>query len=862
MSEENLQKLQTTTAKRSLHLEHSLAKEVKNRIGKNAYYQQVDVNPAQLNTMGRSLERIARDFQKKKDNNDLGILVLQGNNLLIKGLIAAGFALAPATGGVSLVVSAAGYVASKGLDAVENMAKEAMREGLRKNLKTQLEEYRTKRGQQEFDNLLAKPDVTSFIQDLETRVGTSFGNALDNIPPEDQDIVNAFRTKELAGIMTDGFSFLANTEALQSEQIEQNNKNIVGLARTFKQFAEQNQKQLESLIESQTEIKTGIENLNNRVDQTHQSVEFIQEFMFGKMTPAEQRNALERGIFPDMPEDQRKDLEEKIKLTEKREEFNQTVNSYLDGAAQVLNIAKNFGVEADLVNKVENAVNMGTQAFNAVAAFSSGNYLAGVSAISNICGFGGQRDIAGERHEQILNMLGDIYEEIGVIHQKLDWLKEGQERIMKAQQQLFDAVITLSEQVMTNHREVIEKLQEIQGDILYNRRLIADTILEDYPLCDALVIDMNTGKEIINTGENLYPNHNDFVDLYNDFKNEYQICVTRQRKTRGINGNFHTIFHLETYKDEVNKVEDYITKIYNPALNFLTNTNEISPKTFDERVSSLMSPMVDVKGLETKIPEIIYADQRRFQRSFQILMDSLIAPSIVKMHTDYILNYHFYYQLIDSSTNNPFTLNELLDLQDINRLSLRALYESLSLVDISIAQQCLIGGDFLLFLMSEVFKRQSNTPTEDDNGLFLEAKTLIKYNSLLARNFIVYILRKEILANSSALNYSIALSINNDSSLLKEITDFAWDFQWSENNIMSDNQILQPKGWSAKIDDSYISLPQADELSMGKFIYPPDLYMLMSLRTRLLDEISSYNIFDGMSDNKRLIFNEMVLNSI
>lgn len=852
--------LKSNTKPSSVHLIQFAGKELKGRAGTESYYRQVEVAPAHRPDLPRTLTEIGKAYESKKNNNDIGLTILQFNHALIKAAIGVKPSLGGETGAGAAWLSGLGYLASKGLDRVENMYKDAARTEIRRNLKTQLETYRTKAGDADYKKLVTQNDVAGFRSELERRVGPIFGDVLGNIPAEDRDIVNAFYSKEIATLMKDGFSVLANEQQLQATDIERNRQNIIGLSRTFAKFAERTQEQLGHIIETQGQIQAGLDDLNKRVGRTEQGVEFLQQYMFGKMTPDEQLNALRSGIFPGMPDGQRKDLEERIALVKKREELTKSISSYLNGANELVSIARNLGVDPEIVGKAQLVVNAGTQVFNAFGAFASMNFLGGVSALTSIFGLGG-RDIAAERHQEIMSALTTLYSKVDVIDRKIDLLLQGQEQILKNQQTIFNAVVHLSEQVASNHREVLERLREVQGDILYNRVLINTRVDEEYALCRNLVIHPITGERRIDTSRRLYPRYAEFLALHRDFGDQFSTCATRLQRTRMANDEFHSTFWLETYKQIDNNVGVYIDTIYAAALALLEGDVGATAPTAAQRFSSLLSPMHTVSDLDRKIATVGNPRQPRFRRPFDVLMRRAIAPSAVARHSNYLLDIHFYYQLVNPATNRPFPFASVITPAQIRKTGYFALFEALNLVDIAVAQQTLLSGDVLLPIMYGVWRNQARTPSPEDERQFLLLKRLMRGNSIVARNFTLYALRHEVLAESNALTYSVALG-GSDPALLKSITTSAWDFQWSKDEVRDGDIVTRPRGWSIKVENQYQSLPTAEELSHGVLSYQPDLYPLLDLRARIAEEIASYELFGAIPPQRRLRFNEVILNGI
>jgi len=162
-------------------------------------------------------------------------------------------------------------------------------------------------------------------------------------------------------------------------------------------------------------------------------------------------------------------------------------------------------------------------------------------------------------------------------------------------------------------------------------------------------------------------------------------------------------------------------------------------------------------------------------------------------------------------------------LSDVPRRGWYLLFEALNLVDIAIAQQVLLSGDVLPTFMYDVTQRQiPSSPSVAGRTLFQAIQQAISVNAVLARNYVLYSLRREITSTANILAYAVALKYTTP-DLLKRITRYSWDFHWNSQEMIAEGVTQQPKGWSVVINNKYYTLPNAEELSDGKLTYEPDL---------------------------------------
>jgi len=876
-----------------------LGSEIKRELGDDTYYENVAISPDALVANNRALRDIARRNKELDATHNVASQVLEANNIMIDGVIGLGIAAAPATGGSSLVLSGLAWAGSEGLESVANLFEETNRTASRRHLKTLLEDYRRQRGNSAYDNLLQTGNTEAFRKQLEADLGPIFGDALDSVDPGKRDIVNSAFNKVIAQTMQDGFESLANVQALQQSEIDQNTKNIVGLSQSFADFADKTAERLENIQSAQDELRSGLEDMQERMGQTERGVANVQKYLFSTMSPERQLAALRQGWFSGMDDADREALEKEIELVKKRKEFEENVASYLKGAGELYNIASNLGVEGPFMEDAAKAIQIGNSAFNAYTAFATGNVLGGISAASSIFG-GSGRDAGAERHAQLVRLLQGLYGRLDVIERKVDALIEGQQRIVENQQRIYGALIDISEKLSENHQEVMNKLQDIHDDILYNRKIILNDVKTDYGQCTDLIyypgmgrreadsavaqiIKKDPEKLLISTAQGVYPqisDPNSFIQKLNrDYKPTITTCLNILDELQSVSGEFSSLFWLETHeKSRVGGtrtyVDSYIDSTYSPVLSLLYSSQFLEDHPLDSRIGSLLIPTNSINTLSRKLTKPVTGWESHFAKdqavgSAESLMQRLLAPAVVKWHVDYVLDLHFYNMLFYQSNNSYelHTVEELIDQAEPSERGFTWLRRAMYLTDIAIAQQNLLGGDVLLPIISEVFDRQNSDTSNEQKQRFGLAELALKSNVILAQNFVMYKLRQEVTSKSNFATYSVAVGVPDDPYLLNQITSYPWDFQWcGEGEACRKNQEgsfqQKPFGWSIRIGENYYELPSTEDLMHGRLAYSPDLRMLVGLRSRILQEMKTYSLYDSVRPDSRLQLGRLVLNSL
>lgn len=852
---DDLAALKRNTAPMNAHLVRSLGGSAAATLETTAYKNVVTPTPTEFANMGPTIQQIAQQTVRANENHDTGLAILKGNNRVISTSIGIGMSL----GGSPVLGGIVGTVVDAGLEKVTDIYRAEAEESIRRNLKTNLEEYRRRTSEQQFQQLLNAPTPAAFRNQLEQTIGGVFGTALDGLPREQQDIVNSFYNKELANVMKGGFAAVAEFQELQATEIAQNRKNIAGLAQAFTQFADETRDRFVAIENTQKALVQGLDDVNKRVGNAEQGIAVMQDLMFSKLSPREQLVALKTGFFPNMPQEAKEELEARINVVARRQELVEQVSGYLNGAGHLATIAGNLGVDPAIVGKANQAIDIGNKAVAAFAAFSTGNVLAGISSISSVFGVGGP-DVAGQRHQEIMDTLRGMYEKINVIDKKIDILLEGQKTIIANQAIILQSITTLADQVERNHDAVVNQLHEVHGDVLYNRQLIRTEAALHYAQCRKIVFNDNDGTRFINTEKRSIPAYTVVERVYTDRRNALVDCIKQLDNIREAGNMFRrAIFAFETYKDTPeSNVKPYLDTMYVPALALVTATAITQDgNSVAERLTSLLSPVGTLEGLDGKLATLTVTNPPRLILPLSTLMQVPLAVDAVLQHDEYVTDVHYYYLLLSpEDVLRPHA--ELYRASSLRMSGRDRLIEALALTDVAIAQQTMLSGDALLPVLYQAITQLANASTATDQFLHQQAVSAIEHNAILAKNFVLYAMRRDVRSASNILAYNVALQ-GTDIPMLQSVTSTRWQFAHHAAAVMDGNRIKIPAGWSVAIGNADIALPTADQLLEGRLTTHDEVGALLAQRRRILDELTSYDVYTTAPANLRSRVNSVIL---
>ena len=189
--------------------------------------------------------------------------------------------------------------------------------------------------------------------------------------------------------------------------------------------------------------------------------------------------------------------------------------------------------------------------------------------------------------------------------------------------------------------------------------------------------------------------------------------------------------------------------------------------------------------------------------------------------------FHYFYELFRKDPGGPLYSLENIDQCTPTSQGIQLLRNAFIRVSLAIAQaNILVGTHILPRLCQDVLEGKKET------------RILVGTNFLLAKNVMLYMIRKEYEKQKRPLtDYYFAYHFPHDSTPLKELLGKDWAFEWNGEQ------------WSMKFDSSHtkgIPLPTPREVLEGNLIPHPQLSLLLHTRNLLLRELAGYQPTEGV----------------
>jgi hypothetical protein len=833
--------------------------------------------PAQTRASPSDLQAITTTYHDLKKKNELGLTIFKTGRGLTEFVFDQGSKGASGFTPPGLALAAAKELISGSLDVAESKLKEIGRQEVRAHLSIQLERFRESAASEgsleEVSSLLETGDPVEFRRRLERRVGPILDDVLKSVPPEDRDLVNEFHSHTLAEVIQEGLGTLAESHAALAVDVAQNSRNLRALALTVDRFATEQSQALLDLQERQEVINSGLLDLSKQVGENTQVLDFLQQSLFDNLSPDEQLQALQLGYYArNMPEKERRLLEQEIEITRERQKLVEDVTSVLEAGQHLATIAGGLGLDPKLTAAIQEAVNIGQSGVEVATSLMADNYLAAASSLIGMFG-GGRRDVGAERHAQVMKMFKGLYQHMEVVQAKLDALQEGQQKIIENQQKIFAAVQEVHRQVVTHRAESQEQLDRIYQSLLVNRRLLLHSATAGYEACRLLVETDTPGTPFLDTRCGIYPSRQRFESWWRAVSPTYYRACTEQLINTRIGQHVNASFTLEALvgnePEDAEEIEILLHEVYKPSLGLLQRHAARAGFNTEAAEAALFLPVKTAAGLDAKLattPDLTALD--RLWAPLDRLLAHPLSSSAVNTHAERVANVHFYYLLVPDDQNlAPLTDLAAGKVRTTGKIQLR---DALALLDITAAQRNLVSGDVLLPILWDILL----TGLREDAGEKEKADVatvlrLLHHNRLAARNLLVWGLRRKLLEGDVAwARYQVASRASRP-RFLKEILGLPFD-------LVTDTRSEWGARWALRLgtvdlrklsvdppseSDLVLPLPSAAELISGDLLPAPDLQDLLATRQWVIDELISYELTEGaLADEERLTLNRWLAN--
>ncbi|WP_194846890.1 hypothetical protein [Candidatus Neptunochlamydia vexilliferae] len=781
MSVENLsnhrQKIIESSA--SLDVKQLVCFEVKKRDGDNAFASQVDANERNW-TSASELEQIqmfADQYKKRMRNHEIAMVPMHIGREVLNKAFSVG-----KVGTGKVVVGAAQWGVDKimgfAIDEMDKRGKASAKNILAEHLQG-LSSSKQNAFQNDINQILADSSLSEqqqserarerLFSSLRENPSKSLTEFDENAQPvamqyvaeslqKNMQNMGAIFGAQIGDLQHDVGNLEAVTTGLMKTQqktyraVQSLQKNIDVFGRKMDHINGRVQRNYEEI----KKLQGGVQGNRRAILNNAQQIHIVKDMMFGELSPEKQLEAIRSGAFPEQAH--RKEM---LEAAVQKREMIRTAQFAMNGASILLQAADTFG--AYIPPKTRKMVEVGMQVGNIAIHAMTGNFMGAAQSLFGLIGKKGP-DVAAVRHKQIMNQFDQVFK-------GLNALSEGQQKIMKNQQKMFTAL----NQLMEGQHKIYKRIELVSQQIEQTEKNILKEIsqIKEYIFFGIRLNVYNHFKLIrdahaVFKGLEVTPQEYDFIEgRFTSYEGLHRFMVTDKNGRKLLNAvdafesalsHDYKFFAISSENENKVQLDAYLKFdkcVWQPLISFFKK--ELLTEGPRRDVSPLLIPMKSYKGLKQREDRFRSAEQKAIgslehaKHVYNHLYNYLVPETVIEF-SELLLKMQKYLPFIKSG-GRLFTFEELLSSRPGARATI-ILKQLQKLIEVTIAQQTLLGGDRVLPYIIPILAEGPG------HHKFKEARDLVTAqikggNHPFFDNFIVEYIREK--TSSLPLRYGNAL---------------------------------------------------------------------------------------------------------
>lgn len=667
-------------------------------------------------------------------------------------------------------------------------------------------------------------------------------------------------------------------------------------------------KELQDLRGDLSAATDSIRALEEAQDTTNAQLETIKSVLFDSQPASGKLALLKAGAVDSITEDQREKLIGYYSAEVRSEQLAATATNVADTIGAAHQILQNLGIHD---KGLDDAVRYGTTALNAFASVASGNYVGAALQVSGLFGGGGP-SAEDEHFQAIMGVLDEIQKKLGVV--------------IELQQKTLAAVQQLSIQVAAFSKHMDERLDHIDFElksisdgirsVMWSQVSVCNTAFQDRKVAGAASFDdanlrfLTVGDLYTFMNKNSLPAIKCGQELSNLFLSvKKQHTFGRALSLRAAAETADPAPNGGSKDLSSDELAAYIKGVYNPAVRIAIGGWPKRWGNVANLLASVGSPTVDVAGLKMRVEALDELSSKSGAipacssptplshrlRSFLCSDDDLFAPVEVPAQKDGPAEDRAS-KNASAALGDPIVRDQLEDLTKWTALAARALdiskgdsnggyftldeiasgrgiargkdliWEALSILDLSIAQQAMTEGDVTAwFLYNDIWDTKAGMPRADISDEQI-ALLQSEFDPWLGRNVLMIALRQAAADRASgdvSIPYQSAYRLLTSNLVaqtaarrregaenIRSLFGFPNTVEFvspSSNDRNGDSGKLFAIIPITKAKFVRIEMPAPSELRRGDLLYSPNLMQTERLRALLAERFVDYELMDDVA---------------
>lgn len=777
-----------------------------------------------------ALERALVEYRSSRVRDGVGLGILTANRWLISGAIGAATLVMPPVGIVAqLTTAGTAFMLDQLLEGTVDLFAEHTAARSRQQLAAHLHALREQQNL-DLDGLSAMDPAQARERVFGDRAGFLARLEQMELREDEKQIVEAHLQASFEDAVARQLALgqLADeARDTRLDQLQASVSDVLATQRSLLDFHEAANQRFTRMQDTLAAVSTGLTELQRDVDELRgdvvaqgRSVAFLESYVFARMPPAEQRSALERGMFSDMPAAERQRRLQQLELLEGRQNLIDATKSALHGAQILTTLAGELGVDPELVHKAQQLVSVGNTALEVSAALASGQWLTAVGSLTKLLG---GTDIASSRHNQIMGALAALQRGQLQILQNQSVILDRQRMILENQQRLFEALGKISEQIRESHEQIMDELHRQRAEIRVNRSIMIGLLRKRLETGERF-LELRTRSRSFEFWDGRFHSYAGLVLHYQSYPHLFQPAA-EDVDSLVKPGSLSPIFHLVSYPDALGDtpVAD-VQRAHQLLLAAFERAARRAGIQSEELCASLLLPSRTLSHARKKLRARATIGDRQRARLGHIssVLREPIATETIHLVARWILETHFYYQLFERPFGDMCTPEEIVARRSLSPHGRILLEDIHLLVEGAIAQVALQSGDVIIADLVETLRGLHDDGRTD--ALEEDALELLSRNNLLQRN-VLRDLVQQLLGESDVFVLDVARR-GPELGWLQRLIPKPWVLERD-----GDDWLLVFA--SSRRGEYRFALPSTAELIQRDITHSTDLLPLLDLRERL-----------------------------
>lgn len=782
------------------------------------------------------MEGVLKDYKKQREENEQSLLILRGTqkgmDLLYDtaslGLAGTGLGLAG-----SLAVQTLKVATNQGLDSTYKVLDSEMKKRVQIYFENKINQIPASNLSDLNSTSKQKPDVAEKNADeFAKSIARSF--LPDNLSAEERQqslaIVSGYISR---AALSKAAGVQSQVEKLNESEAE-TKQQILALSKTMHALAKSTTETVSGLAKTQEKLLADIDIFASKLltkdslDNLNPNIAFLKKFLSTGFSQQELEKLAELQINSNQKQ-----------LVLEQQKFTERINKYINNAGAILQIAKNFGLDKNILNDLSRIHASSQKGFQAYNLFKANNYLEAAAVVSSLFGSSGM-NLEDNQHQETMAGLNKILEGQRTIIENQMKLGEAINHVISNQAAEFSVLQGISDQVQNSTLMLYSEMLGIKLELGKLNFAVETVLLGEINSCRILEnIIFRDQKE------------NQFR-MFSDLSNEVGLhaiqCASATNRLFESRQDF-----AQFYIKQRNKGSEVFEK--NTDLTYLKLIDFVNSKSEKLNLISLLNPVPNTFDLLNKI-QYLEKDDQRFNSNqlnatnelSRILSGRINTQFLTKSIRSVINTLPFMTVFKNSKLGQNVEIEKMVQLStNHSRTTERILNGALQWIQAAVIQETLLTGDIALELMDrdldEISKSNSDCRYEANS---MDLACVIQNNATLSRNFITYILRKDLQESGVApmsFNLTRTLALNDRNTKIFKTLNLKhnWNFEFQGA------QLIANLGPNLKL-----VVPTNDELLRADLQVSPALEPLLTLQKELVQLLTEINMVDKVQDKSQL----------